>query len=202
MVRLFVLVLMASMTGCAVFDDGKVPKTTLSPYEDNDFPKPTIAYSSTALGGVFSVKTHPEALQSIIEGELFSVLDSSEYFSRIAKRDEGADIRIDVTMTDIGSSVAMIPALITGMSLYTIPSWVTNHFNLVAKVERKDRLKKEYTLTDSVLLVQWLPMMFLFPVKNFSVIPDLRKNMYKKVLADMKNDGFFSSHKETVSLVR
>jgi hypothetical protein len=202
MLRILAVVLMVTISGCAVFDGGQVPKTTLSAYEGNDASKPTLSYSSTAMGGLSSTKELPEAGQSIIEGELLSVLESSDYFSRISKKDESADVSIEVTLTNSGNPAAMIPAFITGLSLYTIPSWATDNFNLIAKVERQDGLKKEYTLADSATLVQWLPMIFVFPAKNFSVIPDVRKNMYKKVLSDMKEDGFFLYEKSTLSLAK
>ncbi|NKI16509.1 hypothetical protein HCU74_03640 [Spongiibacter sp. KMU-166] len=200
MVRILAVVLVLAISGCAVFDGGMVPKTNLIPYDENGYKKPNLSYSSTAIGGVFSQSELPGAAQSIMEGELFSVLESSNYFSRIAKKDDSADINIDVTIINKGNPAALIPAAITGATFYIIPSWATDQFNVVAKVERKDGLKKEYTLSDTATIVQWLPMMFVFPVKNFSVIPEVRKNMYKKVLADMKADGFFNASVETLSL--
>ncbi|GAA5315164.1 MAG: hypothetical protein AseanaTS_03680 [Candidatus Pelagadaptatus aseana] len=191
-----------TVSGCAVFDGGNVQKTTLSPYENNGEAKPNLSYSSVAKGGLSTSKRLSEAGQSIIEGELLSVLQSSDYFGRISRNDESADITIDVTVTNSGNPAALIPAFITGLSLYTIPSWAKDNFNLVANVERKDGLKKTYELTDSATLVQWLPMIFAFPANNFSVVPEVRKNMYKKVLSDMKNDGFFSYKESTLSLAR
>jgi|TARA_B110000238_G_C15961374_1_gene367541 hypothetical protein len=199
MIKILTVVLVLAISGCAVFDGGQVPKTTLTAYEDNGHSKPSVSYSSIAMGGLSSVKEMPEAAQSVIEGELLSVLESSEYFGRISKKDESADININMTLTNSGNPAAMIPAFITGFSLYTIPSWATDNFDLVAKVERKDGLKKEYILADSTTIVQWLPMIFVFPAKNFSVVPDVRKNMYKKVLSDMKEDGFFDNKATTVS---
>ncbi len=200
MIRVLVIFLMAVMSGCAVFDGGQVPKTTLSTYEGDE--KLTLSYSSNAMGGLSSAKDLPESAQSIVEGELLSVLEESDYFSRISKKDSSADISIETTLTNSGNPAALIPALVTGFSLYTIPSWATDNFDLVAIVERKDGLKKEYVLADSTTLVQWLPMIFAFPAKNFSVIPEVRKNMYRKVLTDMKNDGFFIQKERTLSLAK
>ncbi len=202
MIKILAVVLIFAVSGCAVFDGGKVPKTTLSAYENNGNSKPTLSYSSVAMGGLSSTKELPDAGQSIIEGELLSVLESSNYFGRISKRDESADISIETVLTNSGNPAAMIPAFITGLSLYVIPSWATDNFDLVAKVERQDGLKKEYMLADSTTIVQWLPMMFAFPANNFSVIADVRKNMYKKVLADMKEDGFFMNKEVALSLAK
>jgi len=202
MIKTLAVVLVVAISGCAVFDGGKVPKTTLPAYEDNGHTKPNLSYSSMALGGLSAAKELPKTSQSIVEGEFLTVLVESNYFGRIAKQDVDADINIEVTLTNSGNPAAVIPAFITGLSLYTIPSWATDNFDLVAKVERKDGLQKEYTLADSATLVQWLPMIFVFPAKNLSVIPDVRKNMYKKVLSDMRQDGFFTYNKSTLSLTR
>jgi hypothetical protein len=196
--RALAVLLLVTISGCAIYDGGKVPKTTLSAYEANGAAKPTLSYSSMAMGGLFSTRALPEGSQSVIEGELLAVLESSGYFERIAKHDDSADVSIDVTLTNSGNPAAMVPAVVTGLSLYTIPSWATDNFNLVAKVTRKDGLEKEYAMADSSTIVQWLPMMFVFPAKNFSVIPEIRKNMYRKVLSDMKDDGFLSGVDETL----
>lgn len=202
MLKILTVVLMAALSGCAVFDGGNVPKTTLSAYEGDASAKPSVSYTSMAMGGLSGPKELPEASQSIIEGELLAVLESSQYFSRISKKDEAADISISVTLTNRGNPAALIPAFITGLSLYTIPSWATDHFDVVANVERRDGLSKSYVLADSSTIVQWLPMIFVFPAKNFSVVPEVRKNMYKKVLSDMQKDGFFTYDQNTVALVK
>ena len=192
MYKLIVVVLIALLSGCAVFPGDKVPKITLSSYDGNAENKPTISYAYTAMGGLSTITRLPDSTQSIMEGELVSAMQGSEYFSRVSKVDDSADIQMSVTMTNSGNPAAIIPAVITGLSLYTIPSWATDNYNLVVNVEKTGGLKKQYVLADSTVVVQWLPMMFVFPAKNFSAIPELRKNMYRKVLSDMKNDGFFN----------
>lgn len=192
---------MLILSGCAVFDGGKVPETELTSSDTDNVNKPTISYSSLAKGGLSSVKELPEAGQNIIAEELVSELEASEYFSSISKDDKKADIQLEVKLTNSGDPAAIVPAVITGLSLFIIPSWATDNFNLVATAERKDGLKKEYVLADSTKIVQWLPMIFVFPFNNFSVIPDVRKNMYRKVLADMKDDGFFDNGNTAVSSI-
>lgn len=199
MIRAIFISTILALSGCAVFDGGKVPKTTLASVTGDSL-KPTLAYSSKAMGGIGQANALPEAAQSIIEGELTAVLEDSGYFRRIAKKDETADIRIDVTMTNSGNPAAMIPAFITGFSLYTIPSWATDHFYMTATVARNDGFSKEYKLHDTTTLVQWLPMIFVFPARNFSIVPEVRKNMYRKLLADMREDGFFAATAAELSL--
>ncbi len=180
--------------GCAVFNGGKVPETVLTPLEKMDQPKPTISYGIMAMGGLFRTSNSPEIVQSIIAGELLQTLEQSNYFSRISKNDDEADISLSVTIKNTGTPAAMIPAIITGLSLYTIPSWATDNFEVTALARNRRGYSKEYTLSDSTTLVQWLPMLFVFPVKNFSVIPEVRKNIYRNILSQMKIDGFITSN--------
>jgi hypothetical protein len=186
---LSLLLLAISLHGCAVFPQGGTPPTTLAPSSLAADAKPNLAYSSTALGGLGQANRLPPEAQSVIEGELVGVLQQSGYFGRLSKQDAEADIKLDVTMTNTGSGAAMIPAIITGLSFYTIPSWATDHFRIDANVTRRDGVSRQYQVSDSTVLVQWLPMIFVFPFSNFSEVPSTRQNMYRKLLADMQRDG-------------
>lgn len=188
---LFIL-LSFTLSGCAVFNGGKVPETVLMPMEKTDQKKPTISYDITASGGLFSKSKSPEIIQNIIAGELLQTLEQSEYFSRISKKDDEAELNLTVTIKNSGNPAALIPAMITGFSLYTIPSWATDKFVVTAVAKSIDGNSKQYVLEDSTTLVQWLPMIFAFPVKNFSVIPEVRKNMYRNIIMQMKNDGLLT----------
>lgn len=188
-----------TLSGCAVFSGGNVPATVLMPLENTDQKKPTISYDITASDGFFSTSKSSEIIQNVIAGEFLQTLEQSEYFSRISKNDDEADLNLSVTIKNSGNPAALIPAMITGFSLYLIPSWATDNFVVTAVAKNKDGNSKQYVLEDSTTLVQWLPMMFVFPVKNFSVIPEVRKNMYRNIVMQMKNDGLITS-KSTVNI--
>lgn len=193
-IRASLLILFSlSLSGCAVFSGENVPMAVLTPLDKTDQQKPSVAYEVTSMGGVLSVDKSPEHIQSIIAGELLQTLEQSDYFSRISKADGQADISLSVQMKNTGTPAALIPAIITGLSLYTIPSWGTDNFEVTAVAKNRQGLSKEYVLTDSATLVQWLPMAFVFPFKNFSIVPEIRKNMYRTILAKMRDDGFIAN---------
>jgi hypothetical protein len=189
-----ILFLFLTTSGCAVFKGGKVPDTVLTPLEKTDQKKPTVSYDIISMSGLIEITKSPENVQNVIAGEFLQVLEQSDYFSRISKNDAGADLNLSVTIKNSGTPLALIPAFITGLSLYTIPSWATDNFEVTAIAKNKRNNSKEYTLSDSTTLVQWLPMIFVFPVNNFSVIPEVRKNMYRNILLQMKIDGFITSN--------
>jgi hypothetical protein len=186
----FLFFLGISTSGCAVFRGGNVPETVLTPPEKTDQAKPAISYEMISMGGFDGTVKSPELVQNIVAGELLQTLEQSDFFSRISKNDASADINLSVKVTNTGNQAAVIPAMITGFSLYTIPSWATDNFEVTATARNRQGGSKQYVLSDSTTLVQWLPMMVVFPAKNFSVVPEVRKNMYRNILQQMKNDGF------------
>jgi hypothetical protein len=190
-----IVLMVVFFSGCAVFKGEKVPETVLPKLDGANTTKPSISYDITSMSGIVKVDKSADIVQNIIAGELLNALEESNYFSRIAKNDKDADVNLSVVMTNSGSPAAFVGAVITGLSLYTIPSWATDNFDLQAKAGNKAGMQKEYTLSDSTTLVQWLPMMFVFPFKHLGQVPEVRKNMYRHLLLQMKNDGLLTLKK-------
>ncbi len=89
----------------------------------------------------------------------------------------------------------MIPAVITGLSLYTIPSWATDNYNVTAKVITQNGKEHIYELTDAMTTVQWLPMIFVFPFQNMvNVSRQVRQNIWKNLILKMQKDGVLPQH--------
>lgn len=189
MLRAIFIILLLLGSGCAVFDDNQIPDIVLPAKTIANDQKPSVSFKSLAMSGLTKRKAYPEKTQTKLAKELQSVLEDSNYFSNVSADNPSADISISAEVIDHGNQAAMIPAIITGFSGYTIPSWATNNFDITATVQKPGQDNKEYNAIDSAKLVQWLPMAFLFPVKNFSVVPEIRKNMYRKILSEMDKDG-------------
>ena len=184
-----ILAFAMSLSGCAVFKGGNIPETTLTPPEQAKAMKPSLFYSVIANGIFFRSGNLPDTEQNLIAGELAQVLKESNYFSAIMQDGRDADINMSVTMTNTGSPAAMIPAFITGLSLWTIPTWMTEYYEVKTTVKTKNGQTKEYEMSDSAIMVSWLPMILVAPVKNFSEINKVRENMYRNLLMRMKDDG-------------
>jgi hypothetical protein len=198
MFKIVVFALTFSASGCAIFEAGNVPKTTLAAPADLSVPKPTLSYSIVAMtGGLSSNKESSDSVKEDIEEDFHSVLQESAIFEGISGADEPSDIDLDFVLTGNSNAASLIPALITGLSFYTVPSWATIDYELVATAKSSDGLVRQYAVSDSYKLVQWLPMLFVYPFKSFQVVNDLRKNMVAKVLTDMGKDGFFSATDNT-----
>jgi len=100
-----------------------------------------------------------------------------------------ADLVLTGKAIDENSMAAMLPAIITGVSLYTIPSWVTSKIHIVAKAQRADK-NYGYELQDHMTMVQWLPMALAFPFANpFSMEGDMNANTSRTLVSKLKADG-------------
>ena len=109
------------------------------------------------------------------------MLTESAQFASVNEAPNGGDVHIDAHLHNYGNPAAMIPAFITGFSLFTIPSWATDQWRLTAGVGQPGGDQRSYTLEDADVLVQWLPMILATPFKfPGQVIPEVRKNIYKR----------------------
>lgn len=102
-----------------------------------------------------------------------------------------ANLIVDGTAIDHADASVMLPAFITGFSLYTIPSWVTQEMDIKVKTSAGNK-NSSYELNDSFTLVQWLPMMFAFPFtggqeKNRQ---ELHANTFRSLIVKLKKDAY------------
>lgn len=101
-----------------------------------------------------------------------------------------ANLKIDVRLIEVANPNAIIGAMITGFSIYTIPSWMTIEQHFLVKVTHKGKVFN-YTLVDEMTFVQWLPMALLFPFNNpFKGVPQaIQENAWNNLITKMKADG-------------
>lgn len=100
-----------------------------------------------------------------------------------------ADMVVDGTAHDENNPAALIPAVITGFSLFVIPSWATATIHISATATRGEA-SKHYDLTDSMKLVQWLPMIFAMPFADNPIRGgrELDENTYRNLIRKMRID--------------
>lgn len=100
-----------------------------------------------------------------------------------------ADVVLNVTSHNDNDPGAMMGAVLTGLSLYTIPSWATINFHISADVKKGDK-SFQYDTKDSMKMVQWLPMALMFPFADpFTMEKAVGENVQKTLIANMKRDG-------------
>ena len=193
MIKSFIILsLFSLLTSCAVFKGNQVVPVTLSQIK-SDTKKPSLSYFLSVYNDSGEETKANDNQLSIIEGEFINTLKESGYFSRISVNDSEADIKLDIKLTITSNPAALIPAVITGLSLYIIPSWATYKFTVDARVDNKGNYQK-YQLSDSATLVQWLPMIFVLPFQNFNNITEVRKNIYNALIIKMQKDKLIPNY--------
>lgn len=181
-------------TGCASFQGNKLPLVgSFQPLPEGT-KKPTATYSFSSGVDLFGKQEHTENVRIILEREFIDVLRESGYFASLSPGNQG-EIIIQARLVNSGTPAAMIPAFITGLSLYTIPSWATDNYDITAKVTAQDGKEHTYQLSDSMTSVQWLPMIVVAPFKNmFNVSKEVRRNIWKNLILNMQQDGILPRH--------
>lgn len=177
-----------SVTGCAGFQAHNLPVAQDSEYK-------TVKTQKVKIFSRWKVESNStlvnqDAAAAIYKSSFEKAVRESGCCDIVEGPAEAALV-IDGTAVDHGNPAALIPAVITGLSLYTIPSWATQTVDL--KVDAKSTAKSNsYQLTDSFTLVQWLPMMFAFPFKGGPIVntETLNSNTYKNLVIKLKSDGY------------
>lgn len=185
------------LTGCASFPRNQLPPVgSFQPLPEGT-KKPTVAYSFSSGVDLFGKQEHRENVRAQLEREFVDVLNESGYFASLSQGNQG-EISIQARLVNSGTPAVIIPAIITGLSLYTIPSWATDNYDVTAKVTAQDGKEHTYQLTDSMTTVQWLPMIVVAPFKKMvNVSKDVRRNIWKNLILKMQEDGVLPKH-ETI----
>lgn len=193
--RLIALIFVFSfISGCAVFKGNAIP---LIPDEALDFraKNPLKVYNKWVLDSDSSIilPSFKDQVESSAKISFEKSLHTAGCCVLVDSK-EDADIVVDGVVIQRSNFAAILPAAITGASLYTIPSWATNNLKIEAFVRRKNGVTKNYTITDSTILVQWLPMIFVMPFVGdiVSVSKEVNDNMHKTLVEKIGRDRFFS----------
>lgn len=179
------------IAGCASFSKARLPEIgQLQPPADTS--QAVIAsYNFTSgsdLGGGRNEFT--QNIKQLLEQEFVDQLKESGYFTSLSSG-KGGRIQIDADMLNYGSGVsAMISGIIGGLSLTTIPSWVTDNYKVTVKVKSTEGKEVDYVLDDAITTVIWFPLIVATPFKSPNkVSADVRKKIYKNLILKMQQDG-------------
>lgn len=181
-------------TGCASFKQHRLPEIGAFPSLPAESNKPTATYSFTYAYKIVAEREASENVRQQMSGEFAGILTDSGQFASVTEAPSGGDVHIEAHLRNVGNPAALIPAFITGFTFFTIPSWATDQWSLTAKVLQAGEERHSYTLSDSDVLVQWLPMFFVMPFKSpGQVIPEVRRNIYKNLVKEITDSGVVSA---------
>lgn len=184
------------LSGCASFRNDDLQRVQDFPPVPNGVQKPDVQYTVSLISNAYSSFHNTEQTQEWLKADFAKVLAESGYFANastnITQSGQGI-LRIDVELKDTAYGVALIPAIITGLSLYIIPSYYSDDFIVAATVTTVDGQKRLYSLSDGMKTWQWLPMIFVAPSNTSSGVGSaIIHNMWKTLIIKMQRDGILT----------
>lgn len=180
------------MVGCAGFKANKLPQVKA---DDLHFAsaKKTKVFSRWNIESHSSLANEQaKAMGAALHKKYFDDAIKATDCCIIVEGPNDADVVVDGKAVDENNPAAVIPAFITGLSLFTIPSWMTAKVHIYASA-KTNTAAKSYELQDSVTMVQWLPMIIAMPFTGTPIKAgkEVDENTYKNLVLNMKNDGLF-----------
>lgn len=187
--KLIITVLIGSMmSGCAGFRENN-----LAQVKPEDMQMKTA--TKTKVFTQWSIHTAQKAAYAgpaAVNKEIFEkILIGCGCCDVVQNANEAEVIVTGETYPEAAGGTGKLGAVITGATLYVIPSWITTGRHISAVV-KKGEVTRSYDLHDSMTMVQWFPMALLFPFANpMSMENEVVKNVYDTLLVNLKQDKFF-----------
>lgn len=186
------LMALATVTGCAGFQSNNLPHLSES---DMDF----VNQNDKVM--VFS-KFKVDSTSALLDRDVAASYQKKKFDDALVNTgcceisdDSGkAHLSLSVKSTDHSNPAAVVPAILTGLSLYVIPSWATETRDFEVQADHKSGKTATYELKDSFVLVQWLPMMFAFPFEGGPIAnsEELGENLTRNLVIKLERDDFLN----------
>jgi len=180
-------------SGCAGFKANNLPIVSATDLQSNATVKTKIYSRWILQSNSALMNDNVKVAAAAINKKMFDQAINQSGCCEVVESSKEADVVIDGVNINENNAAAMFPAIITGLSLYTIPSWVTAKVHITAQAKRGE-ISKSYDLQDSMTMVQWLPMIFVMPVKGNAIKmgQEVDENTYKTLVFKLKADGLIN----------
>lgn len=142
-----------------------------------------IIYSSSFPAG-------KKAAVEVVHKKLFSDAIQETNCCIITNDQSSSDVVLEGSFLNESSGLALIFAVITGYTLYTIPSWI-NAKSRITAIVTVGKTQKLYNISDSSLMVQWLPFVLAMPFRENPIKMEqkMNVNLYRNFVSQMRQDG-------------
>jgi len=188
------VILMGS--GCAAFPKHAVPEVGQQTKADGSrAEKASYQLTGGANLGAGRSEFSPQIRQQLTKEFVDTLKESGSFATLREGKDKG--LHIDADILNHGSGAAAAGAgFLGGLTLCTIPCWATDWYKMKADVTTAQGLTKTYVLDDGLTTVFWLPLAVIAPFHTpEKVSEDVRKNLYKTLVQQMRKDGVLAPAK-------
>lgn len=177
--------------GCASFKSNRLGQPgPLAPLPAGT-PKPTLSCTFSATNQ-WSTSNHPPVQREMtyLRYEFTAALTNSGRFASISTQ-PGGEVTMDVMLhTEVERASHFVLSQLAGYFFNIVPVWATFDLDVVANVQAGNRAHT-YRLNDAHTIVEWLPLLPLYPFFNPDPVPgEVRRNLYQVLLHRMEADGF------------
>lgn len=177
--QIFLMIFTVSMSGCAGFQSNQI--SFISPDADTIVKPEIITYSIS--------KDSTYGALGIFDDALISEMNRYGWKMRQKPDVKNGTPHLQIDLSLSKDPAAILPAVLTGLSFYTIPSWETSNYKLTANFLDTNGEEFYYEFRDKTVLVQWLPMLLAFPFAYpFSTEEELIKKMYNNLAYKISKD--------------
>ena len=178
LLKILTVVFVCVLSGCAVFQGNEVSDNHAIPTLNNG--KQTLL--------TYNIEGNVEDKQ---EEYLKEIAEKYGYRLQWGHAKNNGTPHLDINLSFRRNGAAVVAAFLTGLSLYTIPSWQTQNYELKVSLSDGKNIDHSYKSNDHTTLVQWLPMVFAFPfappfTAEDKVIERMYRDMAYKINQDLK----------------
>jgi hypothetical protein len=127
----------------------------------------------------------PESAEHFRRMALVRTFRKTEVFSAVGTDLNNPDITVDVRM-QTRAHINYFSTFLTGLTLYLVPSQVTDEFDVRARVTNQNGQQWTITLEDHVTLWQHISLLPLMPFKTVpEAMIEVHENMYRHLVKEM-----------------
>ena len=175
--KLLLVLAFASIAGCATFPGNVLPEVTSFPVATN---KPsvnvTLSFRQYVNGQPVNIAVKTGELN--LQKKVIERFEKSGLYSSVSVVNQNSDFTVTTSVLDEGSG-SMGMAVVTGLTLYLVPSSATDTFKVTAVVKNnKTGVEKTIELEDFTTMCQQLFLLPLLPFKMMpAVVSDVQNNI-------------------------
>lgn len=191
--KLLIMLLMAVLSGCASFRSYEQPIVKPELISINSSKKLLVFMTWKAVPDRFYSSSEMLNIENKQSALFYEELKSTGC-CEIANAGQEPDLilngEIDVSYK-ADSHLAAIARIPSQVSFAIIPAWDNFHFKVSIQARNSKGFNREYSATDSGLLIQWLPMapLFIFGNDMIKINQDIIRNIHRNLIYRMKKDG-------------
>jgi len=182
----FLISCLVFIASCATFKGRQLePVTMKSIPENNEKPSMEVNFEYMQYMNGDKTQLFRQSAENKLHKDFMTIARNSGSFSKVEKDLSNPDITTKIIMKDKGSG-NMIMAVITGLSLYIIPSQSTDNYILTADITNQTGKEWTIQMEDYITMYQQI---FLLPVMPFKMLPeqanDVQDNMFRTLILRM-----------------